>query len=567
MSEKKEKKYIIDNPVLMAEWDWDMNNKQELHPEQISVSSQNKVWWKCESCGESFLRRVADMKKPYCSKCTHFFKTIKNEQSLGVMHPKLLEEWDYNRNTISPYEIKPHYNGKVYWICKKHKTSFFCTPDYRICHNYGGCLECKKETLSELRKKPKKGLSFIEKYNDIIEKYYDFTQNTDIDLSNVSYKSNRKVNWKCKKCGTTWISKFQIMAEGRKCPKCETKKFKSFPEQCIFYYTQYYFNNTIWGYKDNDISELDIFLPDKRIAIEYDGEYYHKQIRKDINKDNICKRKGIKLIRVREPNCPKYKSETIMIYRHRSDCDDNYIDLNNVIQTILTVINDTIKYDINIERDLSIIRQFSLLQETKNSLESNYPLFAKYWDSKINGTIRPSMVAQSSDKEYYFICETCGKSFKRRIASLIRANACECEICARKRAQKNRAIAPIEKSIGYLYPYIADELLNDKNKGIDIYGIYSGSQKKYFWKCKNCGNIYEMSVNNRVNGHLCPKCATENRKLKRGKKVICVETKEIFNSISEASRLKKVCASEICKCCKDNTKTASGYHWRYAEES
>ena len=34
-----------------------------------------------------------------------------------------------------------------------------------------------------------------------------------------------------------------------------------------------------------------------------------------------------------------------MIYRQRSDCDDNYKDLNNVIKTILTIINDAIEYD------------------------------------------------------------------------------------------------------------------------------------------------------------------------------------------------------------------------------
>ena len=199
--------------------------------------------------------------------------------------------------------------------------------------------------------------------------------------------------------------------------------------------------------------------------------------------------------------------------------------------------------------------------------ENNYPKLAKQWDWQKNGKVKPSMVTKCSDNEYYFICQTCGESFKRRIATLVRSNVCECKTCARKRAHKKRGIAPKEKSIGYLYPSIAEELLNDKNKGIDIYGIYPGSQKKYFWKCKNCGNIYEMSVNNRVNGHLCPKCAIENRKLKRGKKVICVETKEIFNSISEAGRIKKVDISDITKVCKGKQQTAGAYHWRYVEES
>lgn len=542
---------------------WDKSKNESLLPTEISVSSGKKVWWICKKCGESFQRRVADMKRPYCSRCAQFFKTIKKEDSLGCMYPKLLEEWDYEKNVISPYEIKPHYNGKVYWICKKHKTSFYCSPDYRLSHNYGGCLECKKETLSKLHKKPKKDLSFIEKYNDIIEKYYDFTQNTDIDLSNVSYKSNRKANWKCKNCGTTWISKFQDMAEGRKCPKCETKKFKSFPEQCLFYYVQYYFNNVIWGYnKNSDINELDIFIPDKKIAIEYDGEHYHKSIKKDAKKDMACARKGIKLIRIREPYCPKYESSSIKIYRLRSDQDDKYVDLNNTIKIVLKIIEETIEYDVNIDRDLSSINELSALIEVSNSFENNYPKLAKQWDWQKNGKVKPSMVSKCSDNEYYFICQTCGESFKRRIASLVRSNVCECKTCARKRAHKKRGIAPKEKSIGYLYPSIAKELISSNNENIDIYTIYAKSSKKYLWKC-SCGNIYEMSPDARVSGHACPECAKKSRKLKRAKKVICIETKEIFNSISEAGRIKKVDISDITKVCKGKQQTAGGYHWKY----
>ena len=51
---------------------------------------------------------------------------------------------------------------------------------------------------------------------------------------------------------------------------------------------------------------------------------------------------------------------------------------------------------------------------------------------------------------------------------------------------------------------------------------------------------------------------------KNMKKVICIETGEIFNSMAEAQKTKKV--NNISLCCSGKYKTAGGYHWRYYEE-
>lgn len=50
------------------------------------------------------------------------------------------------------------------------------------------------------------------------------------------------------------------------------------------------------------------------------------------------------------------------------------------------------------------------------------------------------------------------------------------------------------------------------------------------------------------------------------KKVICVETNEIFNSIKAAAKEKNADSSSITKACKGKLKTVKGYHWRYYEE-
>lgn len=49
------------------------------------------------------------------------------------------------------------------------------------------------------------------------------------------------------------------------------------------------------------------------------------------------------------------------------------------------------------------------------------------------------------------------------------------------------------------------------------------------------------------------------------KKVICVETGEIFNSIKEASNGSKSASVNICNCCKNKKKSYKGKHYQYVD--
>jgi group I intron endonuclease len=52
------------------------------------------------------------------------------------------------------------------------------------------------------------------------------------------------------------------------------------------------------------------------------------------------------------------------------------------------------------------------------------------------------------------------------------------------------------------------------------------------------------------------------------KKVICIETNEIFDTIVNAAKNKKISScGNIVSCCKGNRKTAGGFHWKYIEEN
>ena len=50
------------------------------------------------------------------------------------------------------------------------------------------------------------------------------------------------------------------------------------------------------------------------------------------------------------------------------------------------------------------------------------------------------------------------------------------------------------------------------------------------------------------------------------KKIICIETEEIFDSLQMASKLKNIDSSSLSKVCRGKRQTAGGFHWRYFNE-
>ena len=62
MAEKKEKKFLIDNPNLMAEWNWNKNNILNIDPKKLTQGSNSKAWWKCSICGYEWEARILNRK-------------------------------------------------------------------------------------------------------------------------------------------------------------------------------------------------------------------------------------------------------------------------------------------------------------------------------------------------------------------------------------------------------------------------------------------------------------------------------------------------------------------------
>ena len=112
MAETKEKRYVSDSAQLMAEWNFEKNIN--ILPNQLTLGSHKKVWWKCNNGHEwqaSVAHRNNGTKCPYCRGAY----AIKGENDLQTINPDLAREWNFEKNgRITPSDVLPNSN-KIAW--------------------------------------------------------------------------------------------------------------------------------------------------------------------------------------------------------------------------------------------------------------------------------------------------------------------------------------------------------------------------------------------------------------------------------------------------------------------
>ena len=127
-------------PELVSEWD--SHNNGELTPSQIAYRSNKKVWWRCKRCKSVYQQRVADKSDgrgcPICSGKI----VVAGINDLKTGNPLLAQEWDNQKNgTLSPSDVTPQSNKKVWWLCSNCGYSWYAAIYSR---NGGkrGCPNC-----------------------------------------------------------------------------------------------------------------------------------------------------------------------------------------------------------------------------------------------------------------------------------------------------------------------------------------------------------------------------------------------------------------------------------------
>lgn len=536
------------------------NRVHELNPhiELLTdyTSSHEPIIVKCKNCKMSWSVLACSMlKKSRCEYCSGK-KPIIGKTDLLTKRPDIASEWDYENNgELRPEHCTVNSHEYVNWRCRLgHKWPAYV---YNRTREDSGCPVCQG-------KRVEKGFNDLASQRSDLMQQWDWNRNT-LNPEEVYYQSHDYAWWICP-MGHSWSTRIHLRSQmGYGCPKCD-KSGTSFAEQAFYYYLKQYFPSCINGYTELGV-ELDIYIPEYRTAIEYDGKRYHsgeRKIKSDNEKDQFCQANNIRLIRVREKGLPQSES-AITVWREEPD---KLPTLNQCISSVFNVLGIS-DYCIDIVKDSIKIWNSYYAYLKQNNLQAIAPDIAKEWHPTKNGSLTPSMVTKGFHGKVYWICKNhpehvypatisnrlmgrncpycgnrkiwrgfndletknpelakswspnnpvlpsdvfpnshtnylwiCSAGHEYPASPANRMKGKGCPYCS------NQKVLPGYNDLKTKYPEIAKEWDYSKNKkGPDE--VVCGTAKKFFWICPN-GHSYDMAVNKRVHGQGCRYCSNNS---------------------------------------------------------
>lgn len=500
MNNTKEKKYIVENSLIIERWDYDKNNRIGLEPIGLTEGSHVKANFICPHCKTEWfgeIRRILRNKGYGCPNCAEkkrvdswITNKLNDSQKLFESNPELEKEWDYEKNEkigLNPERLTAGSNKKAFWICSLgHSYDSYIAN--RTNHSTG-CSVCA-------------GQKILQGFNDLATTRPDLLQEWDYDLNNelgiypdnVMRGSHDVVNWICP-FGHKYKKEIHARTGGQGCSVCSKESQTSFPEQAIYFYLSKVFKDAVNRYGK---PEIDIFLPSLNLEIEYDGEYAHRKERKDIEerKNIILKERGINLIRIKEVKTLK-KDLTNIIYCKPVGSN---VFLDEVILKLEERINKFYNLDIklqpNIVQDrIKIEEQYFSLRKA-DSIAVKYPEIAKEWDYEKNGQIKPEYITCGAHRKYWWKCSN-NHSYECSPRNRIEGRGCQ--ICSGFNYIKG--INDLETK----YPNIA-KLWDYELNEIKPCDIKYTNDKTYWWKCDK-GHSYKAQIQTLVKYNGCIGCS------------------------------------------------------------
>lgn len=463
---------------------------------------------------------------------------------------KLMKEWNWEKNNalnIFPDQLTCGSSKGVWWRCERGH----CWKTAVSNRNRGhGCPYCSGRFAI-------KGVNDLQTQNPILASEWNYEKNGDLTPEKVTYSSNKKVWWKCKN-GHEWIASISNRHKKRGCPFCSKYRHVSLPEKTIYYYLSKVFDIEENKKIDNQY-ELDLYIPSLNLGIEYDGRVWHKDVNRDIRKDNLCQNRGIKLIRVREFGLVEYDTSAFVIKSTTFDSELNFMNLimRELISCINTIYNLDIRLDIDIDRDYYAILSQIEMYEDENSLAKQYPEVAKEWNYDKNGRLTPEMVSKGSGKRVWWICEK-GHEWKTAINNRTNElNKNQCPYC-----QKKKTIIGENDIVSLKCDFLKDWDYNKNDVSPKM--LMKNSGISVWWKCYKCGFVWKATVDTRSK-HGCRVCSRKEAGMRRSKSVKNVDTGEIFNSAIEAGDKYCIKPNNINRVCSGERKTTGGFHWEYVD--
>lgn len=213
-------------PEMMKFWNY---AKNDIDPTQLSVNSNKKVWWKCESslhdcgCLHEWETRINHVRG--CPFCSSPARKVCFHRSLQYLRPDVMKYWNFDKNaSFDPKEISIASHNLIWWKCEADLNVCSCIHEWSTTiaslTSRTGCPYCKRKRVcfhnSLFTQKP--------------ELMTEWDPSNKLDPKKLHVSSNYMVGWICWTCGCKWDSTINNRSTQNKgCPNCKRSRM----EKCI----------------------------------------------------------------------------------------------------------------------------------------------------------------------------------------------------------------------------------------------------------------------------------------------------------------------------------------------
>lgn len=442
-------------------------------------------------------------------------------------------------------EILGAYDGaknSVHVKCKKCNRDWWPQAGSLYGKHPAGCIVCKNREATI--KRTKSVDDFLFQLNVVYPQY---------ELSGKYINMDTKADFKCQKCKNIFSARPWELLQGHGCPHCRHSA-TSFAEQFIYYFLKYNLSDTEVLNRHHDLidKELDIVIPDKKIAIEFGSWHWHKnKVENDYLKKVLCKNIGYKLITIFD-DCKEFvekfdTSEDFFKYDYDIGSEYGYPTLKELCETIL---KDYFSNETNTKFYTEIIKKAHAcsckkstedFQDDLDNWLPGYKVIGEYTGNKNHIEVMcPN--GHTLDK-----CTPNNLLNKRKKYS--------CKYC--NLSKKHPRMFTNEQF---------DNKLSKSNRNVKRLEDYRGANVPIMFECLLCGNPLKEPkkpswILNQKFG--CQDCARKFVGQKNSKKVFCVENGVIYNNADHAAKKLNVSKISIGKICRGEMKSTQNYHFKY----
>lgn len=461
---------------LIAQWDFEKN---ELDPEQLTMGSGRRAWWKCTE-GHSWESIIANRR--YGAGCPHCSGNKAHKREKLTDRPDLMEQWDYARNELDSEQLTVSSSKKAWWKCAEgHSWEAVIANRSRGT----GCPYCSYNEKSVREK--------ITDRVDLITQW-DFAKN-ELDPSQLSVGSDKRAWWKCDK-GHSWDNKISKQQDAG-CPYCSNHRilpgFNDLQTKNPGIAVE-------WAYEKNKLLPSQV-MPGSEIKVWWKCSKGHLWQALVMNRNSgggcpYCAGKitlaGFNDLQTRNPALAAewvYEKNKLMPSQVTPGSNKKVwwkCDKGHLWQAF--VCSRTHGQGCPYCVGKKVLAGF-------NDLQTINPALAAEWGHEKND-LMPSQVTAGSTKRVWWKCNK-GHEWKSAVAPRNAGN--KCPYCGMRKVLFGF------NDLESLSPQLLDEWDYEKNKLPPSHFLQT-SAKEVWWRCKK-GHSWKTKIYTRsINGCSCPRC-------------------------------------------------------------